>query len=160
MFDIDFTFLFTAVNLAILYFVMKKFLFGRLGSFMEARSKEIADAVENGEATKNEGERFKQEQQELLGAAYDEKKVILEEAKQQAAKEYDNVIRKAKEDADRIIKDAQEQSERERERLKKELRRDVAVLAVAAASKVIKSNMDTEKNREIVDEFLKNEGAA
>lgn len=160
MFGIDFTFLFTAINLLILYFVIKKFLFKRVGGFMAERSDAIAADVERGESLKLEGERFAQEQRELLSGTYDEKKLVLEEARQQAAKEYDAIVKKAKQDAERILADARDESVRERERLGKELRREVAALAMAAASKVIRSNMDNERNRGLVDEFISGGGAA
>jgi len=160
MFDIDFTFLWTAVNLAILYFFVNKFLFKKLGGFMSDRSKAIADDMEKAETSRREGEEFHKQRQDLLSEAYGEKRRIIEESKTQASKEYDGIIKKAKEDAERIMTEAREETERERARLKKELRRDVAALAVAAASKIIKANMDNEKNRSMVDEFLSDEGAA
>ena len=160
MFDIDFTFLFTALNLLILYFVIKKFLWGRLGGFINERSKAIADDIERGETMKLEGERYQKEQEELFSGAYEEKKKILEEAKKQASKEYDAAVKRAKEDADRILAEARAEAQREKERLLKELRREVATLAVAAATKIIKENMDNDKNRGLVDDFLSGGGAA
>jgi len=160
MFGIDFTFLFTALNLLILYLVIRKFLWGRLGGFMTDRSKAIADDIEKGETLKAEGERYRDERQELLSSAYDEKKKILEDAKRQASSEYDAAVNKAKQDAGRILAEAKNEAERERERLVRELKREVAALAIAAAAKVVRANMDNEKNRALVDEFLSDEGAA
>ena len=160
MFGIDFTFLFTALNLLILYLVIRKFLWGRLGGFMTDRSKAIADDIEKGETLKAEGERYRDERQELLSSAYDEKKIILEDAKRQASSEYDAAVNKAKQDAGRILAEAKNEAERERERLIRELKREVAALAIAAAAKVVRANMDNEKNRALVDEFLSDEGAA
>ena len=160
MFNIDFTFLFTAINLLILYFVAKKFLFGKLAGFMEARSNAIAEDIEKGESLKKEGEKLQKDHQELLSGTYEEKKKILEEARQQASKESDAIIKKAKQDAERIINDARDETERERAKVMKDLRRDVAGLAMAAATKIIRANMDNDKNRGLVDDFLKDEGAA
>ena len=160
MFNIDFTFLFTAINLLILYLVVKKLLFKKLGAFMSERSGAIADDIEKAAALKAEGEGFQAQRQELLAASYDERKSILEEARQQAAKEYDAVVKKAKSDAERIVAEAREETERERDRLKKDLKREIAALVIAASSKVIKANMDNDKNRALVDQFLMDEGAA
>ena len=160
MFNIDFTFLFTAINLLILYLVVRKLLFKKLGAFMSERSGAIADDIEKAAALKTEGENFQIEQQELLAASYDERKKILEEARQQAAKEYEAVVKKAKADAERIVAEAREETERERDRLKKDLKREIAALVIAASSKVIKANMDNDKNRALVDQFLMDEGAA
>ena len=160
MFDIDFTFLFTAINLLILYLVVRKLLFKKLGAFMSERSGAIASDIERAETARLEGEAFQKEQQEQLNGSYDERKKILEEARQQAAKESEAVIKKAKQEAERIVTDARAETERERDRLRIELRREMSSLVIAASSKVIRANMDNARNRALVDEFLTDEGAA
>ena len=47
-----------------------------------------------------------------------------------------------------------EQAQTEREKAMASMRDDVASLALAAASKVLQANMDTQKNRQLVDEML------
>jgi F-type H+-transporting ATPase subunit b len=42
----------------------------------------------------------------------------------------------------------------------KEIRNQIAGLALAAASKVLEANMNTESNKAIVDKFIDEEGAA
>jgi len=160
MFNIDFTFLFTAINLLILYIVVRKLLFGKLGAFMGERSGAIASDIEKAEALRLEAEAMQKEQKEHLDASYDERKKIIEEARQQAAKEYDTVVRMAKKEADRIVADARNETERERDRLRKELKREMASLVIAASSKVIRANMDNDRNRALIDEFISDEGAA
>ena len=160
MFNIDFTFLFTAINLLILYLVVKKLLFKKLGGFINDRSAAIASDMEQAAALKQEGEVFQKDRQKELAEAYEERKKILEEARMQASREYDETVKKAKQEADRIVAEAREENVHERDKLKIELRRDIASLAVMAAGKIIRANMDNDKNRALVDEFLVDEGAA
>jgi len=42
----------------------------------------------------------------------------------------------------------------------KELKNQVASIALSAASKIIEANMDTENNRILVNKFIDEEGAA
>jgi F-type H+-transporting ATPase subunit b len=154
MFNIDFTFLFTAINLGIIYFFVKKFLFGRLGGFMDERAASIAADIEKGERLIKEGEEMRRRQEEILAEAYDERRKIIDEAKLSASAEYDAIIADAKKDAARIILEARETGSRERAALHKELRQSIASLAVSAASKIIEANMDDERTRKLADDFI------
>jgi F-type H+-transporting ATPase subunit b len=49
-----------------------------------------------------------------------------------------------------------EQLEAERARVLSELRGQVAVLAVDAAERVVRANLDTEANRRLVEEYIAN----
>lgn len=56
--------------------------------------------------------------------------------------------------AEAMVKQAQEEIERERDRVLTDLRVHVTDLALSAAERIIGENMDTERNRKLVDEFL------
>ena len=160
MFSIDFTFLWAAVSLAIIYFVVRKFLFGKLGGFMDERSASIAADIDKGETLMREGEEFRRKQQEILDEAYHERNKIIEEARLKAADTYDRIIGEAKKDAQNIISQARAEGEREQERLYSALQQEIVSVALSAASKIIEANMDNDRNRELVDKFLASEGAA
>lgn len=160
MFGIDFTFLWTALNLFIIYYFIKKFLFNKLGTFMEERSASIKAGIEKSETLKEKEEQLKSQYDELVAQVYRERKDILDEARIKASKEYDELIATAKKDAAFIINEAREKSEQERNQMYKEIQKDMITLAISAASKVIEANMDNEKNRSIVEQFLSKEEAA
>ena len=160
MFDIDFTFFWTAVNLLILYLVVNRFLFKKLGAFMDDRSKSISAGIEEGEAAKREAEAFAAHQEEERADMQRERVKIIDDAKLKAGVEYDRIIQKAKSDSERFMNEARAEIERERADMAREVRREAAALAVAAASKIIKADMDSDKNRRLVDEFISDEGAA
>jgi F-type H+-transporting ATPase subunit b len=160
MFSVDFTFVWTAVNLALVYFVVNKFLFKRLGAFMKSRAEGIAAEIKKGEDLAAQGEQALADAGKELSKAGEERKEILDDARKKANEEHDAIVEQAKKEAHGIVETAREQCERERVQMLDALRREVAALAVAAATKVIESNMDTAKNRELVSRFLDEEGAA
>lgn len=159
MLNIDLTFFWTAVNLLILYLFANKFLFKRVGSFMEQRSASITSDIKKGEDLKAEGEEFRKKHETLLNETLSERNQILDEAHQKAVKEYENILAEAKKEAARIIVDAQEAAEREREKKLISLKNEVASMALVAASKVIEVNMDNDKNRALIESFLEREEA-
>jgi F-type H+-transporting ATPase subunit b len=160
MFNVDFTFMWTAVNLALVYFFINKHVFKRLGVFMKTRADDIAAEIQKGEDLAAEGQKALADAGKELSKAGEERKQILDDARKKANQEHEAIMEKAKKEAHDLIAAAREQCERERVQMIDGLRRDVAALAVAAASKVIESNMDTAKNRELVGRFLDEEGAA
>jgi F-type H+-transporting ATPase subunit b len=56
--------------------------------------------------------------------------------------------------ADDLIRRAQEEIAHEKHRAITELRLNVVNLSLAAAEKLVGENMDTQKNRKLVDEFI------
>ncbi|OGO14429.1 MAG: hypothetical protein A2Z02_06240 [Chloroflexi bacterium RBG_16_48_7] len=62
----------------------------------------------------------------------------------------------ARKEAESIVAKAQVEINRQREKDIQELRSQFADIAILAAEKVIKENIDKEKNRKLIDEVLKN----
>jgi F-type H+-transporting ATPase subunit b len=160
MLDIDFTFAFTAINLIVLYLFLRKFLFRRVGDYMENRARLIAEDIQKGETLKAEGEDFRAEQERTLAAAAADCRALLRTSRDEAIKKGEEIITDARNEAARILAQAREEARRERERLVADLRTEVASLALAAATKVVEENMDNAKNRRLIEEFLDREGAA
>ncbi len=157
MLNIDFTFLFALLNLAILYFFVKKFLFSRLGAFMDKRSDDIAENIEMGKSMIAEGDEYRQRYQDILDNAQEESRAILEKAKKQADADYQKIISKAKNDSAKIVQDAREEAQREWQQMEIQARTQIAALAISAASKVIEQNMDSVHNQELIKQFLDKE---
>jgi F-type H+-transporting ATPase subunit b len=155
-----FKFIFVFLNLIILYIVLRKLLFKPITEFMDNRTKTISDALENADKSKAESLALKQKYQDQLKGAKEEADKILEAAHSRGTKEYDEMVASAKKDANAIMEKAKEEIEREKVQMIKEVRGQIAGLALMAASKVIEANMDTETNRVLVDKFIDEAGAA
>ena len=149
-----------AINLIVLYLILKKLLFKKVTEFMENRTKSIRDSLENAEKAKVEAAELKLQYKNHLNSATEKGEKIIEEARIKAEKESDRIIADAKKQSESIIAKALEEIEKERLQMLKDIRGQVAGLALAAASKLIEANMDTESNRALVDRFIDEEGAA
>lgn len=160
MLSIDWTFVWYAVNLIILYLFMKKFLFGRVGDFMDKRAKGIEGDLDSAQAAHKEAEGLLDDQRRQLEAVGDERRLLLERARKTSVKEADDIVAAARAEAARILETARADGERERAQLLGQIRGEIADLAVRAASKIIEENMDTERNRDIVKSLLDKEAAA
>jgi len=159
MLDIDIpTFIFVVINLIVLYIAMKKLLFKPVTKFMEKRKKSISDSMENAKKEMAEALELKQKYNEILKDARDEAENIINTARIKAEAEYDNIVNKATVKAEVIIVSAEERIEKERQKVLAGIKSEIAGLALLAASKVVETNMDTEKNRKLVEKFIDEAG--
>jgi F-type H+-transporting ATPase subunit b len=155
-----FKFLIVALNLIVLYLFLKRILFKPVTKFMEDRTKSIKDSIDNAEKAKVDAADLRQQYELKLRIAKDEAEKIISDSNVRANKEYDSILNTAKQDAQGVMTKAREEIERERVHMLKEIKNQVASLALAAATKVIEANMDTVSNRALVDKFIDEEGVA
>ena len=160
MIELNWSLVFTIINIIILYLLMKKFLFGPITSFMENRTKGIQSELDNAEQKLKEAENTKKEYEEILKGANQKAMEIIEKANERGSKDYEQHIANAKKDADAIIKRGEESIQIERQKMMREVRNEVASVAFAVASKMIGKNIDTSSNKQIVDKFLDDAGVA
>ena len=158
-FNIEFwsTFGFTILNILILFFVLKKVLFGRLTSFMESRSNKIEETLANAEETKRMIEEMKVEYDEKLKAARLEGQQITADYKEMAMKEYNDIVNAAKKNAEKIIADTRAELEVEKQQVMASIKDEISNLVISASEKLIKENMNTDVNQKLVKEFFDNE---
>ena len=148
------TFVFTVLNLLLLYWILKKLLFKPVTNFMDNRNNKIQEAIDSANSAKEEIEKMRLEYDEKLKSAGEEGKKIIEEYRTMADKEYNSAINTAKMDAQKIVDDARREIEVEKERAINDLKKEVSNLVVTASEKVIKKNMDNETNRKLISEFI------
>jgi F-type H+-transporting ATPase subunit b len=146
------------INLIILYFVMRKLLFKPITKFMEDRTNSIKTSIENAEKAQTEAYELKDKYSLQISTAKEDASKILDDTRARANKEYEQILKTAKEDAQRLLAQAKEEIEIERTKMVNGIKNQVSYLALAAASKVIESNMNTEQNKVLVDKFIKEVG--
>lgn len=156
----QYTFIFVALNLLVLYFFMKKFLFKPVTEFMEKRKNSIDKALNDAEQAKTEAAETRKNYENQIKNAKEESDKLLNEARLRATREYDEIIQNAHNDAFAVMEKGREEIERERQQMLSQVKQQIAVLAIAAATQVVQSNMDTETNKNIVDKFIDEAGAA
>lgn len=154
-----YTFVFVAINLIVLFLFMRKFLFKPITNLMESRKSSIEQGLKDAENAKIEvAEARKKYEEQMKNIKLDGDKLV-NEMKAKAAREYDEMIATAKKEALVIVQKGHEDVERERVEMIKQTKQQIAVLAIAAASKLVQANMDSETNKAMVDKFIDEAGA-
>ena len=88
--------------------------------------------------------------------AREEGKAITERHKKKAEKIYDEIVEEAKSEANLIIERAK--VEIKRRKAEYALKKEAIDLALDLSRKVIEKNIDEEKNRQLIDEFISEVG--
>lgn len=158
MLDIDhWNFIWAAVNLILLFILLKIFLFKPVGKIMDERTRTIQDDLDAAKKSKEEAEALKKEYEDSISEAKEKAQEIIMKAHEDAESEKTAILKKSQEEADQMISDANKIIENERKRVLAQAQTQIADLAIEAASKIIGENLDDEKNRRLVDDFLSDE---
>ena len=155
MLNFEFWSIFWAVlNILILFILLRIFLFKPINKMLDDRTQSIQKDIDDAENAKREAEELRQQYENSISEAKEEAGKILREAHEYAEAERAEIIRKSHEEADEIVNSADETIENERKRVIQQAHVQIADLAIEAASKVVSANLDDEKNRKLVDDFL------
>ncbi len=141
-------------NFIVLLVMLRLFLYKPVMKMLDERAKRAREAIELAEATKKEYDQAKgevqkqiekgrQEAQAIIGQAIQVGERLKEESRQEAAKQ-----------AQGIVDRARSELEAERDKIVGDLRREFVDISIAAAEKVIKETLDREKHRKLIEETL------
>lgn len=159
MLEFDFwTILFSIINILVLFFFLKKFLFGRVEAMLEKRAQLVQADMDQAKQNAKEAEQLKAEYEETLSGAKQEARSIVSAAEQTAHEQGIEITAKAQQEAEAILAEAQKEIARERQEAIDGVQSEIATLALAAASKLVEKQVDDETNRELVNAFLSEEG--
>lgn len=147
------------INVLILFFLMKKFLFGRVDKIIAKRKEEIEKGYTDAENAKQDAENLHEEYEGHLKEIADEREKAMQEANAHAAEEYNRVVDEAKVKATAIIDKAKQAAEFEKEKAKKEQEEQIEQLVFSVASKMVGVKTSDEDNKKLYDSFLTKTGS-
>jgi F-type H+-transporting ATPase subunit b len=144
------------VAFVIIFFLMKKFAFPRIGQLLDDRAAAIQGKMEAADAQLAEAEQAKRDYEASIGDARGEAARIIDEAKAQAEQVRANLVEQAEQEAAAIRDRARTDAVAERERTLSELRSEVGVLSVELASRIVGKELDVSTHQALVDEYIQN----
>jgi F-type H+-transporting ATPase subunit b len=142
----------TIVIFSLFAWVLGKFAWGPLLKLVDEREKSIREQVDGAERAAAEARDLLAKHEELLrGAAREE---VLARATREADALRAELVGKARAEAEAAVARARDQIARERDQAVADLRGQVADIAVEAASRIVKSSLTPDAQRQLVDEFV------
>ncbi len=143
-----------AFNFLILLWLLQRFAYKPLLRIMEERSTRIRNDLDEARRLRQEAQQDRETYRAQLGRARDEARSILEEANNVSARIREQALIDAEGQNAALLQRARDEIVREKETAISELRREVADLAIMAASHVVGRSLDDADRRRLVDEAL------
>jgi F-type H+-transporting ATPase subunit b len=159
MIVINWNIIWTVVNLIILFILLRIFLFKPVLGMLEKRRQTIESSLNEADKKNTEAGELKARYEDSLKSARQESVQIVSDAKDRAQVQYNQIIDKANADATQIVHQANAAVEADRQKVMQETQGEIANLALAAASKLLGSNVDAKANKAMLDAFLSEAGS-
>jgi len=123
-----------------------------LGAMVE-RENRIAAGLENADKADRDLVLAKEEATRKLRQAKDEAATIIEQANKRAGQMIEEAKEQAREEGERMKHAAQAEIDGEKNRAREELRRQLAVLVLAGAERVLETSIDAGKHANMLDKL-------
>ena len=147
--------LWAAITFLVLLVVLGKFAWGPIVKMLDEREKTIREAIESAKKERAEAERLLAEQKASLAAASREAADAAKRSQQEVEAMRQDLTAKARKEADDLVAAARKQIVEETNKASAQLRGMVADMAIEAAGKLVKANLDEKAQRQLVEEYLK-----
>ena len=145
----------SALNFLVFFAIVWTFAFKPVSGMLADRKSRIEQGLKDAEQARRDRESAESERVATLGEARREANDILARAQKVAQETRDADIAATRDELDRMRVRATAEIEAEKVRAIADVRAEVADLALLAASKVVGETMSDERQRRLVDEFLR-----
>jgi len=142
----------------LLLLVLRKLAWKPLLGAVEERERTIAESLKRANQAREEAERLLEQQQKKFARTQEEIQAMLKETKELAQKMREEIIAQARADASKLIERAKQDIEKERQMAMQALKKEVANMVVYATARLIQSQLDEKKHREIIDQYIESFG--
>lgn len=148
------TIVFVWINTAILFFVIKHFLFDRVNKILEERKNDIETSYKEADDAVSHAKELEADYNQKLAGAKEESAEIVRNAVKKAQKRSDEIIFAAKGEAEAVINKASAEIEREKKRAVNEIKDEISDIALMVAEKVVEKEIDKNDHERLIEEFI------
>jgi F-type H+-transporting ATPase subunit b len=142
------------INFTLLLIVFRVLLYRPLLNMLDQRKQRIEEGLQASDEAKKRLAETEQETAKELDKARKEGQALILQAQEAANRLREEEIQRARLESERLIERARQEITLERDAAIAELRREFAGLAVVAAEKVIKKEIDDTTHRKLIEEVL------
>jgi F-type H+-transporting ATPase subunit b len=148
----------TVAFVLLLLILWRAGVFKRIAQTLADRTDRIQGNIQRAEQARKEARELLERHRRQLDEARDEARRILDEARQTAEQLRRDIHAQAQEESNRIIEGARREIRAERDRAARELRREMGVLAVRVAERVVGQELDADRHRQLIDDYIEELG--
>jgi F-type H+-transporting ATPase subunit b len=148
------TLIFSTINFVIFFWVMKRFAWPAVRSWVEDRRSDVVKALEEAGHAKEEADRLKAEWERRLATLSEEIEAMRRQARVEIDRERDKILASARKAADGIREDARRLADQEVREAQVSLRQEVARQAFEIAGRMTVERLTAADQSRFFDEFL------
>ena len=149
------------VIFGIVFFLLAKFGFPVITDMVDERSAKIAKSLKDADEIEARMAKWKVEQAQMLEDTRKEQALILREATETKARIVADAKAQAKMEADKLLSEAKTQIAAEKESALRDVRKEIALLSVQVAEKVLRNELSDEgSQRAFIDKLVDEAGEA
>lgn len=138
----------------ILLYILKRFAWKPLLSLLDERREKIASEFKNIEKFKEELSRIEEDYKAKLSEIDAQARIRIQEAIAEGQRISIEIQDKARDEAKKLLEKAKVNIELEMAKAKVELRNEVATLAIMAAERILREELDGKKQKKLVIDFI------
>ncbi|MDQ3880150.1 MAG: F0F1 ATP synthase subunit B [Chloroflexota bacterium] len=143
------------LNFLLLLYLLNRFVYKpMLLPLLEERRKRIEQGLQDAEQAKRDRELARAEREAALDQARTEAQAMIARATKIAEDSRAETVAQARAEAERVTQRARDEIEAEKERAVAEIRAEVADLAILAAGRLLREEIDGQRQRRLVEDFL------
>ncbi len=146
--------LWTVVTFIFLLLILKKVAWKPILNSLSERESFIKDSLDKAETARKETEKLIAENKFNLSKAEDEAQKIIEQSRELAEKLKVNILEESKLQSKKMIEDAKSEIERKNQEAFNKLKDHVADIAIKAAEKILREDLDEQKQIKLVNKYL------
>jgi F-type H+-transporting ATPase subunit b len=146
--------LWTAITFLVLVVVLSKFAWGPIVKMLAERERTIREALEQAKKERLEAEKLLTEQKATFAQAQREAADLAKKNQQEVEALRQELTAKARKEADELVASARRQIIEEKTKAVAELKSYVADLAIEAAGRLVKANLDDKAQRQLVQDYI------
>ncbi len=142
------------VNFLLLFGLLGYLLYKPILKTLDERAAKIKEGLESAERMKEQAIKAEQEVKAQIEAGRKEGQAILAQAVQASERLKAEAREEARKEAEAVINRARAEIQHERDETFDQLRKEFVDIAIMAAEKVIKETLDKEKHRRVIEDVL------
>lgn len=150
--------LISLTNLAILYTLLKKFLYKPVKAVLEGRKAAIEKTYADAEEARMSANAAREEYAAKLATANETAEGIIHDATVHANKRGEKIVAEAQQKAEEIVRQGEVEASLEKKKAMESIRRDITDVSAAMTEQLLQREMNENDHRKMIDEFLKGVG--
>lgn len=138
-----------------LIIVVTKFAYKPVRKYLDKRSELLNNEKKETESLNQKAKENIFESEKKLAEVRDNASKIIDDAREKAKLEKENILKEANQEANKVKTNAYKAIEEEKSKAKQEIKEDIVDVAFTMTSKLLEREVSDEDNKKIVDDFVK-----